>query len=1156
MKYVDGTIKVGEGWVVEDGANPPVIIQFYYVQDLGDLNQFSIVFSVTNYSTLSLIQTINGISTSIDVSTQNEWSGIRDQKFDTVFQLKAKNSGDIMASSVKITVRREIIPTDAETVPVTASFIVSRVADSSSGIVAIVTIDKSEQVEEFEIRRLDEIKLYYRKQGSESWEVFLISTANPKLTLVGGKISKYDFELSGVNIKRDFIGGFFDFYVEIIVKQFGSLSLEIQDLLFENIQITPSKKGTQTFPEAEIVDNENPAGLRYEIKTKFSEEFVIQSNSKKNKDTFEKFASEKNSVELPLKAAEENDTSLSVSQEAPRKDLDINNEKNQSFLNAEEVAGLTPNNLFIYTSAKEDGETQGYMFPACVSEILPCILISKLDGSGDQKSKLIILFWKINDDFFNYSFLSGQVSVRTDLLVVKVQYKNSSGTYIDLTKEITLTQEEHYNPEDNKFVLGILREDVPNLGLDVHNLELFDLVNESDNYSDNLRILIVEHKVYCSTSNGPNNPGTFTFNKLLMPHEWKYICYDKFLGKNAAARIGENKLSLGLNSPYLRGIRLPEKGFACFDKLTNIITYETLIYVLETYRSDLSVFYKLSSVVEVFYSDPVLEGTINSIELPKIPDDVFLIPPDLEISAPNLIKSGIGSEQAQGIVKLNEYGKISSVELSVVGQGYSQYKTIQSKREQSESDIVPIVLMDYVISNKNLNINKQFLNIKNLSFDRLNLKASLNFGVRLSSVSEDIKKATISARQQLKIDKYLQNNFIENAEVENNSVLPYITTPNQVAANAIKSLDATWDIILKLYSENISSLYDELTIYNQDLDPGVSEFADSQDSSLVESSKDASSITAIPTDLSATDYFVFALGDLEIIPDGSPAVSITSKTKGTPWLTILPMSERADGTIGYGALPNMAPRAEMFNRLAIGVNHLNKVRLIVPQVLRVKKSTTTTTWYKADTGVENVQFGKEGNSSSNTEVVDALAPTSATVGATAEVMVGRKYLLAIQAAGNERGVYVISSESTANIQIIHEIHPLFSLVTQGMNLGRVAAGKISTLLETKTSSCGSENADIENGRAVIYCGGMGGRNEMRYINQSTFPKTIESRTVSLEAGTVQANLKAPGTARAFSVEHGKTVGGYPDYCSRACVSSHTITLYPQLAGFYPRIIDV
>ena len=1168
MKYVDGTIKVGEGWVVEDGANPPVIIQFYYVQDLGDLNQFSIVFSVTNYSKLSLIRTINGISTSTDVS-ENEWFGIRDEKFDTVFQLKAKNQNSTTSSGY-ITVRRQIIQINTPIHALTASLSVSRVADTPSGIVAIVTIGQMEGFEntDFDEIKLDEIKLYYRKQGSESWEVLSIDTANPKIIKdAGGNISKYDFELSGKNIKRDFIGGHFDFYVEINAKALGDFYYfysQIKTIFFENIQIIPSKKETQTFPKAEILDADKAATLRYEIKTKFSEEFVIQSNSKKNQDTFEKFASEKNSVELPLKAAEENDTSLSVSQEAPRKDLDINNEKNQSFLNAEEVAGLTPNNLFIYTSAKEDGETQGYMFPACVSEILPCILISKLDGSGDQKSKLIILFWKINDDFFNYSFLSGQVSVRTDLLVVKVQYKNSSGTYIDLTKEITLTQEEHYNPEDNKFVLGILREDVPNLGLDVHNLELFDLVNESDNYSDNLRILIVEHKVYCSTSNGPNNPGTFTFNKLLMPHEWKYICYDKFLGKNAAARIGENKLSLGLNSPYLRGIRLPEKGFACFDKLTNIVTYQTLIYVLKEDRSDLSVFYKLSSVVEVFYSDPVLKGTINSIELPKIPDDVFLIPPDLEISAPNLIKSGIGSEQAQGIVKLNEYGKISSVELSVVGQGYSQYKTIQSKREQSESDIVPIVLMDYVISNKNLNINKQFLNIKNLSFDRLNLKASLNFGVRLSSVSEDIKKATISARQQLKIDKYLQNNFIENVEVENNSVLPYITTPNQVAANAIKSLDATWDIILKLYSENISSLYDELTIYNQDLDPGVSEFADSQDSSLVESSKDASSITAIPTNLSATDYFVFALVDLEIIPDGSPAVSITSKTKGTPWLTILPMSERADGTIGYGALPNMAPRAEMFNRLAIGVNHLNKVRLIVPQVLRVKSSQNETCYLKPDIDPFKriastfSQGGKYSYSTSSS--TDGLANTRANIQVSAAQTVTRRYEKSDTIPG---GVYIISCKSSASFTVTSQIHPLFHQIISNLNLGRAAAEKSPFLIMTEIGSCGTRNAEVENGHPVIYCfsvaGPYGRRDDGSWspyaITQSTLPDQIVSRTFSTEVGMAQGTLEANGAANVYSLTNGNFRGA-PQFCGQSCSSYKTVSISPQLAGFYPQIFDV
>lgn len=1121
---VKGVIDVSEGQPQQEiGSNPPVIIQFYYVQDPADLNKFSIAFSASNYSTLSLIQTINGISTSIDVSTQNEWSGIRDQKFDTVFRLKATNKNSITSSGY-ITVRPEIIQTHTVTVPVTASFVVSRVADSSSGIVAIVTIDKSKQVEEFEIRRLDEIKLYYRKQGSESWEVFLISTANPKLTLVGGEISKYDFELSGVNIKRDFIGGVFDFYVEIIVKQFGSLSLEIQDLLFENIRIIPSKKGTQTFPEAEIVDNENPAGLRYEIKTKFSEEFVIAGNSKDKHGLPKTF-----------------------------------NEKNQFFLNAEEVAGLTPGTLFHYTSVEKEGETKGetkgYMFPACVSEILPCILFSRLDGSDNQKNKLVVLFWKINDDFFNYSFLSGQVNVITDLLVVKVQYKNS-GTYADLTKEITLTQEEHYNPEDNLFVLGILYDDAV-------SADLFNQVKESDNYSDNLRILIVKHEVYCSTSNGPNKPGLFAFNKLLIPHEWKYICYDKFLGKNAAARIDENKLSLGLDSPYLRGIRLPEKGFACFDKLTDVLTYESFIHVIEQERSDLSIFYKLSSVVEVFYSDPVLQGTINSIELPKIPDDVFLIPPDLEISDPNLIKSGIGSEKAQGIVKLNEYGKISSVELSVVGQGYSQYKTIQIKREQSESDITPIVLMDYVISSKNLNINKQFLNIKNLSFDRVNLKASLNHGVRLASVSEDIKKASISASQQLKIDKYLQNNPIENVEVENNSVAPYVTTPDRVAPNALKSLDPTWDIILKLYSENISSLYDELTIYNQDLNLEVSEFQDSGDSSLVESSQDASSITVVPTNLSVTDYSAFALSDLEIIPDGSPAVSITSKTKGTPWLSILPMSERADGTIGYGALPNMAPRAEMFNRLAIGVNLLNKVRLIVPQVLKVKTSESETCWLTPDIDIHKPivsTFSKAGKYSySTSSSTDRLADMRSSISMAGKQSVGRHYVKSDTIPG---GVYIESCKSSASFQVSSQVHPLFSRIVSNLNLGRSVPEKFTISIVTEIGSCGTENAPVEEGLPVVYCssapGPFGRRDDDIYawkINQSTLPSQITTRTFETRVGVAQGNLNADGAASSLSVFVG-VFRGEPLYCSFSCSSYKSVTISPQLIGFYPQIIQV
>ena len=783
---VKGVIDVSKVVIDPNDLAVPVIVELTYSTIPGDIHKFTINFSTTGAKSVTLTKKIgNNDATDCDVTDKNSWTD--DLENDNItFTLKVTNKNGTLEKEIVVGGRPSVVTL----YDLSAMFDVRRVAGALNKIDVTIQISNTN---DFTPDKVTAIKLYYQKTGAEAWNSIDIITGGSTLVRNADQsIKEYSFTRTELTIQREDTGGDFCFYLKINVKGFKEFESQRKCIFFEAIQRQPPTVISQTFPEAEIVD-ERPAGLRYEIKIKFSEAFCIKRN-----------------------------TTFTTGGDP------FYDSKEQIFLDEREVPGLSlRQSPYLFELDKpgdrtedQKQETKGYLYPACVFEILPCILVSAPSQKPENKS--VVLFWKINDDFFDYTFFLDQVRVKTELLKVKVQHRDSNGIYQDLTGEITLTQEQHYNPKSNKFVLRILYQDILSGSTD-----LFNKIKEEDNYSDNLRILIVAHKVICTGAPGPKDrvSGEFDFDKLLMPHEWKYICYDKFVGASAAARISD-KLSFSLRSPYLRGIRVPEKGFACYDELTSLTetTSDAGTTVIKIF--DFKIFYKLSSATEVFYLDPIIKGTINSIELPSLPDDVFLTPPVLTIAPPNLAVSGeAGYQQAEGIVNLDEYGKISSVELTVLGQGYSQYK-YGHQRIQSESDIVPLaVFADYCFENYNLNINREFLNIKNLSFDRDNLKASLNFGVRLSSVAGDAAAAEaanrLSAEQKRDVSEYLEKNVIEDVNIEGNPLGPYIVVSAEESFT--KPLDVIWAIVSKLYSENRSSALADLSIRNQDVDPSASE---------------------------------------------------------------------------------------------------------------------------------------------------------------------------------------------------------------------------------------------------------------------------------------------------------------------------------------------
>ena len=1021
-----------------------------------------------------------------------------------------------------------------EVAAIALSLSVSRLSNSPDKINAEITINKTKN---FQIENVDKIRLYYRKQGLLAWSI--INVNKNKYSAIGDTIvgiRSYSFKVKEASIKRDRIGGFFEFKVEIQNSEFEDLYSETKTLFFGLLQVETSTKQTQTFPKAEILDALKPASLRYEITVKFSEVFLIRKHSDPYYDNFDQFFLDPESV---------------------------------PGLN-ENLHGITPEwtsdpayAYFPYQLIKSndlnDLRTRGFFYPASVSEILPCILIKQSNFNQNLQEKSVILFWKINDNFFDYTFFLDRMRVKTESLKIKVQYRNA-GAYTDLTAEIALTQEQHYNPKDNNFVLKISLTDCLSEAL-------FNNINEDDNYSDNLRILIIEHKVICSMINSAISAGyrndIFTFTKLLMPHEWKYICYDQYIARGGSAISAGDNLSLPLDSPYLRGIRLPEKGFQYFDELAGLKEKTVAPSSVTILQFNLKIFYKLSSSVKAFYTDSIIEGTISSIKLPEIPNDVFIIPPDLRIGGPNLIKLGIGSEAARGVVKLDAYGKISGIELTNLGEGYSLYSTLQDKREQTVSDEVPIVVSaNYTLVKDNLNITNQRLNIQNLLFDT-KLEASLEHGVRLASIAKDIENsASFSVDQQIKIDEYLRETPLPESSAPNDAIDAYDEVSNNIPLK-IGSLDSTWIIIQSLYPERSESVSQQLTVYNTDLDPGAETLSDSSLSASAGSVGESNSIssssfnsTSPQLNSSGGEYSTFTLNGAKPLPAGAAAVEVHQ----------LPTSQQLSGgttekaaLVGYAALPNMLTRAETFNRLATAINSLTSVRMMTPKLLNVESTTRTETWvkpYVEGQEMSNVaQFSKEGKKTDKTVRQNSFTPTNAQITIKNNATVSRSQSQYTREDVQVDGalMYDISEKITSEFKVKKVSNPFFTNASSHLGELEIQEGQFLAKEFRQSYKCSSETLPKnENGQSVTTVPSQldDGSSHDAVSSEANVP--ITRRTDSLQMTTSKIFEADPVDEVAkYLIITLETPKDNPNF--RSCVTEEFVSVSVINPDFYPDI---
>lgn len=1127
-----------------------------------NLNKFDIIIVVSNALTATLSErwisvpqdgstpSQIGDKKIFDVKGVTEMTFFRDRAYSTEFVLTAINS-----IGTSTTLPLIVDPADTSTInlpdEVVSDFVIAREPKTSD----LVNIQLSLSIADaFDISKLSGLALIYKNRNAEEFKSINLSI--DKYTVSedeNGSESGYVFNFKKQSIIRSNSEGNFDFYIKISFANSDSQLTDKKTLFFDSIDSTSPQRPTDSSISTNIIDIDNPATLRYEITTRFSEIYTIANNS-----------------------------SYIDQQGQEEEKISVEDSYQHIFLDANKYKGLTlssyrfinkdAKSLFYYeyNDPEQEKNTKGYLYPASVSEIYPCIIARASEDLTPNKS--VVLYWKVNDNFFDYTFFENKISITTTAFQVKLQYKNNAGNYVDLTGPIAITKDPvvmsakenkkfGFFSKYQKFVLSIERNDVTESVRGV-----FDRINEDDNSGSNLRLVVVKHDVDCY-SDGITR--SYSFSKMLMPPEWKYIAYDKYIPNDTKIRTdADKKINLDLNDPCLRGIRLPENGFYKYDQLNKLKRQE---YPSAVITFDFKILYKLSCDYDVFYQDPVLEGTVNSVLLPSVPSDVFLIAPTLEIPPPNFTPESAGGKQAEGIATINEYGKIVGLQITDPGHGYSLFKTAQSKREQSFTDLIPYVKKSYQIVASDLNINREVLVLQNNSFDKSNLKASLKGGVRLASAYADKQRLDqnggnpFSVEQKTKLDEYLNNYLPQESYNAENSVKPYDVTYT-VAEKDISSigiLDETWNIISKLYADKYINPMQQSEIYTEDTDAGVSEIEESSVPSTINSSKDSISITATSLNPEVEQKSanggspeLFSLNNLTVVPDASAAVSIASKFAPPPSLTLLPLSVRADGQYGFGPLPNMAPRAEMFNRLVMGINNLNEVRVILPMIWGVDSTNSVIEWYELDSEPDRfklINFSASGTKSGGVARSSDYFPINSILAAGSSRSVVRTNLypdVARSLGLSQNVTYKLSTDSSTTQSFKPFVHPLMARSFKESYL-KTFKRRLLGIVTESTTSCVNNIAPTDAGGSAYvgasYTVPVGTTYPIENVNPNVYFQFFDS------GGTIET--ASPATAQSLSLPNG-AVNGVSVFFDSSCGDTYSKSIDFTYANMFPGTIRI
>jgi hypothetical protein len=966
----------------------PVIHSFSLIVDSSDFNTVVVKWSV-DASSVILQKRVNGVVEDLNIK-ESYYSFRRDSLYEASFTIVAFRDGYSIFSS-PIIVSKYLGKPENDGVKIIQDFSVSSAGNSSVNVSIALGSELLVQ----------SVILHYRNERSTSW---ITETLLKPAISTSDKVSALKYQ--SISIDRDALAANFYFYVTIQADKYPTNYSDTTTIFFPNLSVGVANT-TGLFQL-----DDRPANLRYEIVAKFSEKYDSIYNSSETKSSF-----------------------------------------NHQFLDEEVFKGLSSNTSFAfrdensesvfryeYNTRKNNGNTKGFFYPACVSEILPCIKVVE-DKVGGRNQ--VTLFWKICDSFFNYSFLNKKINVNTESLSVDITYNGIS------IKEDTLTIA-NYDLKNELFVYTLTNNSI----------------SESDNFTNALKITVKKHK---GTFTSPYRSSAFEFSKLMMPPKWHYLVYDKYV--SSANRGLSDSLSFSFNDPNLKGIKLPQEGFQKFDRLIGQVDNEAGTL-------DVSTLYKLDSYVNAYYTDPILQGTVNYLEMPSIPEDVFLVAPNVVIPAPNLDKTY--GMQAKAIVDLNEYGKIRGIQITDPGSGYSLFKTEADKRIQTFSDLTPVVETTYTIISSKSTISKAVLIPVNSSFSRL--MASLRGGVRLANFQQDkiITQGTLTDEQAAIVADYEQrNNLQASQEAPSQSISPGPNaSPEGVGSNAksnsIPVFDQSWEKITKLFAKRKINPIEQVNIYNKSVDLGASSLEDSSVLSSIGPSStplEATNTNFYSSSGSSGDsgFSLFVLNNILVIPDSSAAVSIARLGSLPPWLTLLPLFVRSDGAYAFGALPNMKPRAEMFNSLARAVNNLNEVRLFAPMIWAVDKSRTITSFidknsYGSLNSLEKYTYKQVYD---NVEVIDDSSsyyvPINSSFSAEASRKVGR-----LTKEGNEKQYNIFSTEDVSSTSFFAQLHPLMADALPKL-YSRGIKGSFLGLVSEDALSCSSvvlDNYDC-NGNVAI-----------------------------------------------------------------------------------------
>lgn len=960
----------------------PVIHSFSLAVNSSDFNTVVVKWSV-DASGVILQKRVNGVVEDLAMK-ESSYSFRRDPLYEASFTLVAFRDGYSLFSS-PIIVSKFLGKPENNGVKIIQDFSVSSAGSSSVNV--SLALDSKLLVQS--------VILHYRNERSTSW---VTETLLKPVVSTSDKVSTLKYQ--SISIDRDALAANFYFYATVQAENYPVNYSDTATVFLPNLSVGVAS------PTGLFQLDDRPANLRYEIVAKFSEKYDSIYNKSTQKSSFD-----------------------------------------HQFLDEEVFKGLSYQSLafrdrdlksvfrYEYNTKNNNGNTKGFFYPACVSEILPCIKVVEDKVSGNNS---VTLFWKICDSFFNYSFFNKNINVSTESLGIDITYNGIS------IKEDTLTVA-NYDLKNELFVYTLTNNSI----------------SEADNLTSALKITIKKHK---GTFTSPYGSSVFEFSKLMMPPKWHYLVYDKYVSPDN--RKSSDSLSFSFSDPNLKGIKLPQEGFQKFDRLVNQIDNEAGTL-------DVSTLYRLDSYANAYYTDPILQGTVNYLEMPSIPEDVFLVAPNVIIPSPNLNKTyGI---QAKAIVDLNEYGKIRGIQITDPGSGYSLFKTEADKRIQTFSDLTPVVKTVYTILATKSIASKGVLSPVNSSFSRL--MASLRGGIRLANFQQDkiSTQGTLTDEQAAVVADYEQrNNFQASQEGLSQSVIPGDNvSPPEVGANAksnsIPVFDQSWEKVTKLFAKRKINPAERVAIYNKSVDLGAISLEDSAVPSSIGSSStplEATNTNFHSSSGSSGDsgFSLFVLNNILVIPDSSAAVSIARLGGLPPWLTLLPLFVRSDGAYSFGALPNMKPRAEMFNSLASAINNLNEVRLFAPMIWAVDQSRKITKFIDNDSygEMDNLQKYNYKQDYDNVQVTDdpssSYVPINSSFSAVASRTVDK-----LTKEGNKNKYDIISAEEVSSTSFLAQLHPLMADALPKL-YSRGIKGSFLGLVSEDIRSCSSTSPKI------LFCG--------------------------------------------------------------------------------------